>query len=143
MMSNDEWEEINLPQGTFFGWGKVGQTFQAEVVNFDPTGGSDFNGGTCPQLVGIAIGELETYRDKGTRREAIGDGDFVTLTCGQAQLAKKVTAAAPTAGDIIRIVYDSDYKTGKGTGKGFTVKVKRGQPRAQAAPPPNSRSDLF
>jgi hypothetical protein len=108
-----------------------------------PTGGSDFNGDTCPQLVGIAIGELETYRDKGTRRETIGDGDFVTLTCGQAQLAKKVTAAAPTAGDIIRIVYDSDYKTGKGTGKGFTVKVKRGQPRAQAAPPPNSRSDLF
>lgn len=129
---SDEWEDVEVPQGTFIGWGEVGQTLTIEVVSYSDNAGSDFNGNPCPQVVGILTTDAVNYRDKGTRKETIAKGEFVTITCGQASLAKSVRAAALEPGNLARIKYEDDYKTAKGIGKSFKVQVNRNAAKVTA-----------
>lgn len=130
-------EEVVVPQGTFIGWGEVGQQVVGHVLSYSETEGSDFNGEPCP-LVVIALTEAAiNYRNKGTEKETINSGEVVSITCGQANLRRSVRAAALDPGNLVKIVYSENYKTGKGDGKGFKVFVDRSATRATV-----SSSDL-
>ena len=119
-----EWEDVEAARGSFIGWGEVGQTVTLEVVSYSDTGGQDFNGNACPQVVGILTMDAVNYR-KG-EKETIAKGEFVTINCGQASLAKKIRVAALDPGNLCRIKYEDTYKTTKGTdGKAFAVQVNR------------------
>lgn len=131
-----EWEDVNVPRGSFIGWGRKGQQITGEVISYDERGGSDFNQESCPLVVIELTQEAENYRDKGTRRETIEAGEFVSVTCGQANLKAAIRAAALEPGFLVRIAYVDDYKTGKGEGKEFKVQVNRS--RKAPAPKPSS-----
>lgn len=124
-MSNTEWEEVVVPRGSFIGWGEVGQQVTGYVVSYSDTDGSDFNDQPCPQVVLELTEKCISYRDKGTTKETIDAGEFVTITCGQASLRKGIKTAALEVGYIVRVKYESTYKTAKGEGKEFKVFVSR------------------
>jgi len=118
--------DVVVPQGTFVGWGKIGQTVTGIVRAYSATDGTDFNDNPCPLLTVELTEPADNYRDKGTTREQLAAGELVTITAGQANLRRHLTALTPVVGDAIRVAYDEDYSTGKGTGKSFTVKCVRG-----------------
>ena len=57
---------------------------------------------------------------------SIEAGEFVTITCGQANLKRGIIAAQPTNGDLVQIHYEGTYKAAKGDGKTFKVRIARG-----------------
>jgi hypothetical protein len=121
---DDNWEDIEVPQGTFIGWGEIGQTITLEVVSYGDTAGTDFNGNTCPQLVGTLIMDAINYR-KG-EREKIAKGAFVTIQGSQASLRSAMRSADLRPGYLARIKFEGTYKTTKGTdGKAFKISVNR------------------
>ncbi len=132
----NEWEDVVVPQGAFIGWGEIGQRITGYVVGYDDAGGSDFNDQPCPQVVIELTENATNYRDKGATKETIDAGEFVTLTCGQANLKKAIRAAALETGNLVRVTFDSTYEAAKGEGKAFKVQVNR-SPR-----PSVSSSDL-
>ena len=125
-MSEPEWQESELPQGTFIGWGKIGQTITGHVVNYTADGGRDYNGDPCPQIVLALTEGCDNYKDKGATHETIDAGEFVTITAGQANLRRHLTGIMPAPGDLLRVRYDADYRTASGTGKEFRIKFARG-----------------
>lgn len=134
MSNQDGWEDVVVPQGTFIGWGEVGQCITGYVVGYDEQGGTDFNKNPCPQLVIELTQECTNYRDllaKVPTKETIEAGEFVTLECGLASLKKAVRAAVLEVGNLVRITHDGTYKADKGTGKSFKVQVNRA-PRPSA-----------
>ena len=132
------WENIEVPQGTFIGWGKIGQTVTGKVLSYAPEGATDFGGNPCPQLV-IELTEAATnYKDKGATSETLDAGEFATITAGQANLKRNLNAATLNAGDLVRITFDDTYKTPSGEGKSFKVQVARG-----AAVTPAEDGDLI
>lgn len=125
-MSNDnEWIDVEIPRGEFIGWGEIGQRVTGYVVSYSDTDGSDFNDEPCPQVVLELTEKAISFRDKGTSKNTIDAGEFVTVTCGQANLKRAIKAAALEVGNLVRITFDSEYKTGKGMGKSFKVQVNR------------------
>ena len=103
-------------------WDNPGQTIVGTITNI--VKGTDFNGAPCPQL------ELR-----------LDDGTDIALTCGQYQLAEKVKALRPIAGDRILVSFDAVQATAGGrTVKVFTVRATRGgvelHEGALAAPAP-------
>lgn len=126
-MSTQQWEDVEIPQGTFIGWGEIGQTVTGTVISFAAEGATDFNDNPCPQLVIELTEQAITFKDKGTTRDSIPAGEFATITAGQANLKRNLLAAALTPGDTVRIKFEGTYKTGKGEGKSFKVQVARGQ----------------
>lgn len=131
-----DFDEVEIPQGTFIGWGKIGQTITVKVLSYAVEGGTDFNGNTCPQLVGELTVGCDNYKDKGATHETIDAGELVTVTCGLANLKKGITAAQPVPGDVVRMAYESDYKTASGTGKTIKVAIARGAGKAPSGPSP-------
>lgn len=127
-MSNaqPQWQDVEVPQGAFIGWGEKGQTIVGRVLSFSVEGGTDFNGNKCPQMVLELTGDAVNYKDKGTTKETIASGEMVTITAGQANLRNNLLAALPSTDDLISIRYDDDYKTANGTGKSFKVQIARG-----------------
>ena len=128
-----DWQDIDIPQGTFIGWGEVGQTVTGKVLSFAAEGGSDFNGNPCPQVVIELTEAADNYKDKGATKETIDSGELVTLTCGQANLKRAIVAASLNVGDLIKVKFDDTYKTASGTGKSFKVQVARAAKAAPAA----------
>lgn len=126
-----DWQDIEIPQGTFIGWGEIGQTITGKVLSYSADGGSDFGGNPCPQVVIELTDSATNYRDKGATKESIDSGELVTLTCGQAKLKRNIVAASLSVGDLVRVRYDDNYKTASGEGKSFKVQVARA---AKAAP---------
>lgn len=120
------WEKVEVPQGTFIGWGRVGQGVVGKVRDFSIDGGRDFAGGECPLLTVELTAEAENYADKGTTQSKIDAGELVSITAGQANLRRTLIAARPAIGDLIGIVYSGNYKTANGTGKEFDVRIDRG-----------------
>ena len=104
-MSADPWDD--LPSGSYWTWNEVGQVLTGQVVA--KAIGTDFNGGSCPQL---------TIR--------LASGDNVILNCGQAQLKAKVMEIRPQLWDAIKIAYIGEEKADKGMKKLFEVKTKPG-----------------
>lgn len=129
------YQTIETPQGAFVGWGdKPGQIIEGRVTDYDPVGGKDFGGDVCPSV------ELELTRTghslvKGTwtTYEA---GELVTVTCGQAQLKKKVRKAEPRIGDLLYMELGEKIRVPAGEVKSFIVQIDKagGSQRAAAAP---------
>lgn len=116
-----EWKKVPVPQGRFIGWGQKGQSVTIDVLDFDPTGGSDFNGNSCPQLTGTLVEDCDNYTDKGTKKERLKAGEMVVVTCGQANLRKGILICDPKRGDLVRLTFTDTYQTGKGDGKVIEV----------------------
>ena len=136
---SEQWEDVEVPRGTFIGWGEIGQAITFEVVTYSDSDGSDFNNQPCPEVVGILTADAVNYRDKGTRKETLDKGEFITLTCGQANLSKAIRQAGLEPGHLVRVTFEDTYKTAKGDGKAFKVQVNR----AHAAAPKVDAEDLY
>ena len=126
-MSDIQWDavpEVAVPQGTFVGWGRIGQSVTGYVRGYSEDGGSDFNGAPCPLLTLELTEPAENYRDKGATRETIPVGELVSITAGQAGLRRRLLAITPSprVGDAMRVEFSGTYPTGKGEGKDFTVR---------------------
>jgi len=143
-ITDPQFEDIDIPQGSFIGWNELGQTVTGKVVSYSNDGATDFNDQPCPQLVIELTEQAVTFKDKGSVKETIDAGEFATITAGQANLKKALQAAVLAVGDIVRIRYESNYKTGKGEGKAFKVQVARGAGvAAKPAPAAAEPGDLF
>ena len=87
-------------------------------LSIDFNGGTDFNGNVCP------LAKIET-----------DDGEIRQITCGQANLRKKLFEARPETGDRVAIAWDgTTEKVDKGDMKIFTVEVKRSEQVAAEKP---------
>jgi hypothetical protein len=94
--------------------------------------GNDINGNPVPELT-IELTEAAFSFSKGQRSDH-EEGELVTVTCGQSNLRKKISAANLQAGDFVKITLDRLFKTERGNAKIFNVKVRRGEgPRQPAA----------
>jgi len=136
----EAWETIEVPKGSFISWGdRPGQEVVGRVLDYDATGGTDFNDQPCPQLSVELTADAYSVNKAGERFDH-GRGDVVTLNCGLANLKRAIRAAALDPGDLVSIRFDSTDRADKGTVKVFVVKVARGAGRrtsepASSAPP--------
>jgi hypothetical protein len=128
-MTNPKWETVEVPPaGRFIGWGvREGQHITGKVTDYDPTGGSDYNGNTCPQIE-IELTEKASSFNKKLDRTFIEPGELVVVTCGSYELERGIKAAEPAVGDLIKIRLDGadDIEGGK-TVKRFSFQIARGQ----------------
>lgn len=127
-MSTDyNFEDVDIPQGTYIGWGpKPGQTATLDVISYQAEGGTDFNDQPCPQVIGTLLAPMASYRDKGTTKDSLEAGTLVTMTCGLANLKRNMHAANPQTGDVLRVSYNDTIEGGKGTIKLFKCEIARG-----------------
>lgn len=134
-MTNAQWEDVNVPRGAFIGWGtQIGQHVTGKVLEFNPTGGTDFAGNVCPQL-SVELTEPAASFNKEGQRTDYAAGELVVLNCGQVSLKRAVKAADPNPGDLVKITLDNLVKTANGTVKEMGIKIARtGQPRAAQQP---------
>ena len=91
------WEDVEIPQGTFIGWGAKGQTVTGKVLSYSPDGGSDFAGNPCPQVVLELTEDADNYKDKGATRETLASGEFVTVTAGRLPVPSASTISGGTS----------------------------------------------
>jgi hypothetical protein len=123
---SDDWEEVDVPRGAYIGWGnKKGQHVTGTVLDYEPTGGSDFAGDPCPQLE-IELTERAASFNKDGERTNYDPGELVVLTCGQVSLKRAVKKADPERGDIVKITLENLVKVSNGTVKEFGIKIRRG-----------------
>lgn len=126
-MTSYDFTPVEVPSGTFIGWGpNPGQSVTIDVVSYAPGGGTDFNQNPCPQIVGVLTADCATYKDKGATKERVTAGTMVTINAGQANLRRNVLAADPQPGDIIRLTFESTTPGAKGDIKLFKAEVARG-----------------
>lgn len=134
-MSEPNWEEIDVPRGAYIGWGEhVGQHITGRVLDYDPTGGTDFAGNPCPQLSVELIEPAASFNKVGERTDYPA-GDLVVLNAGQVSLKRALRAADPSAGDLIKITLSNLVKTANGTVKEMAVRIARGAGGAPTANP--------
>jgi hypothetical protein len=111
-MTTYNWETVDVPRGAFISWGEtVGQHVTGKILDYEPTGGTNFAGEPCPQL----------------------SIELVVLNAGQVSLKRAVKAADPKSGDLIKITLSNLVKTPNGTVKEFDIKIARGAGGAAAA----------
>ncbi|WP_229117566.1 hypothetical protein [Enemella dayhoffiae] len=134
-MSEPTWETIEVPRGSFVGWGdQQGQHVTGTVIEYSPAGGTDFNNEVCPRLTVELTAPAASF-DKAGNRSDYQAGDLVVLNCGLANLKRAVKFANVEAGDMVKITLAGFEKVDKGTVKLFDMKVARGAGRsAQQAP---------
>lgn len=131
---NIAWEEVEIPRGAFVGWGSTpGQHVTGKVLAYAETGGTDFNGRTCPRLDIELTDKAASFNKDGDRTD-YSAGEFVVLNCGQVSIQRAVRAAALNTGDLVKIELANLVKTEKGTVKEFSMKVARGNSAPAAAP---------
>jgi len=130
-----EWEDINIPAGSFVGWGsKQGQHITGRVLDFSIDGGTDFGGNKCP-ILAIELTEKAASFNKDGDRTDIDAGEIVQITCGQVKLKTGVRAANPSPGDLMKIELTGVTKTSQGnTLKDFSIKIARGAGAAASKP---------
>lgn len=130
-MTAPNWEDVNVPRGAYIGWGEhVGQHVTGRVLDYQPTGGTDFDGNVCPQL-SVELTEPAASFNKQGERTDYPAGDLVVLNAGQASLKRAIKAADPSPGDLVKITLESFANGKKGLVKEFGIKIARG-----ATPPP-------
>lgn len=138
MTENYDWETVEVPAGSFIGWGTTGgQHVTGRILSYSPLGGVDFNGDACPELT-IELTDRAASFNKNGERTDYPAGEMVNLTVGQLGLKKAVTRADPNVGDMIKITMTGTEKTTKGNEiKVFDLKIARGSGQTQR--PPASR----
>lgn len=135
------WESIEVPRGAYIGWGnKKGQHVTGKVLDYQPEGGTDFNGNACPSAT-IELTETAASFNKDGDRTDFAAGELIQLNAGQVSLKRALRAADPAPGDLVKITLENLAKTDKGTVKEFGIKIARGaggkvdpKPAAQTAP---------
>lgn len=121
-----EWEEIEVPRGAYISWGtKPGQHVTGRVVDYNVTGGNDFNEQPCPQIA-VELTEPAVSVNKDGDRSNFDTGELVQLNAGQVSLKRALRAADPSPGDLVKITLSDLVKTSKGTVKEFSIKIARG-----------------
>lgn len=134
-MSSVPWEEVEVPRGSYIGWGdRPGQVVTGKVLSYTAAGGTDANGNPCPQLSLELIGPADSWSEKGTVHSTIASGELVVINAGGVSLKRAVIAAQVNPGDLIKLDFASTVKVDKGTVKEFKVAVARGTGAAAAAP---------
>lgn len=126
------WEEIDVPKGTYIGWGnRPGQHVTGGVTGYDPVGATEppkpgqAVGNPCP-LLEIELTAPAASYDRDLNRTDFDAGQEVCLSVSQKQLQRAVAKARLAVGDLVRIeLYDSE-KTTNGTVKLFKIAVDRG-----------------
>lgn len=122
----DSVETVTVPTGAYISWGnKRGQHVTGKVIDYQPEGGSDYNGDPCPHIT-IELTEDAASINKEGQRTDYPAGEIVQLNVGQVSLKRKLRAGEPGSGDIIKITLDNLAKTDRGTVKEFDVKIARG-----------------
>ena len=120
------WETVEVPRGAYIGWGEyVGQHVTGYICEFDPVGGTDFNGNVCPSAA-IELTEPAASFDKAGTRTDFPAGELVQLNAGQVSLKRAFKAANPAPGDMVKITLDNLAAAEKGTVKEFGIKIARG-----------------
>lgn len=120
------WETIEVPRGAYIGWGsKKGQHVTGKVLDYQPEGGTDFNGNACPSAT-IELTEAAASFNKDGDRSDFAAGELIQLNAGQVSLKRALRAADPAAGDLVKITLVNLAKTDKGTVKEFDIKIARG-----------------
>jgi hypothetical protein len=120
------WEKVDVPVGTYIGWGnKPKQHVTGTVLDYDPTGGTDFNDKVCP-LLEIELTERAASFNRDLERTNYDKGEVVFLTCGLVSLKRAIKKAEPERGDLIKIELESTEKVDKGTVKVFGIQIARG-----------------
>ena len=136
MSDNLNWETIDVPQGSYIGWGdRPGQHATGVVLAYAPQGGKDFDDQPCPLLTLELLEEAYSHSKK-QGWQKIASGDLVQLNCGQTSLKKAVMASGAAPGDLVKISLDEIlHGQGKNNGdvKVFGIKIVRGY-RKGAAP---------
>lgn len=136
MTTNYAFETIAVPQGAFVGWhDQPGQVITGKVLSYDASGGQDFHGGRCPQIV-LELAEQGTSFNKAGDRTDFNAGEMVTITAGQANLKRGILAAAPEIGDVLRITHSRNERTANGTVKIFEIAIARGAGGHTSQPAP-------
>lgn len=122
------YKKVEVPVGSFVGWGKKrGQYVEGKVLDYDPQGGTDFAKKPCP-LLEVELTKRAASFDQDNNRTDYDPGETVMLTCGQANLKKSIKAAARDGlkpGNLIRIELVSFEKVPNGTVKVFEIQVDR------------------
>jgi hypothetical protein len=132
----DEWEEVEVPAGTFISWSdRPGQVVTGKVLEYGDQDGTDFDGKPCPRLE-VELAKAAYSVNKSGDRFEHEAGDVVTLNAGLANLKKGVRAAKLSPGDEVWISFASLEKVPKGQVKVFTVRVRRGAGTVAEEEPP-------
>lgn len=136
-----EWESVEVPRGAYISWGtKTGQHVTGKVLDYNPTGGNDFNEQPCPQLA-VELTEPAASINKEGERTDFDAGELVQLNAGQVSLKRALRAADPAAGDLVKITLSDLVKTSKGTVKEFDIKIARGAAASTSSKPAASQQD--
>jgi hypothetical protein len=128
-----DWEEVAVPKGAYIGWGnKPGQHVTGRVLDYNATGGTDYNDEPCPQ-VAIELTEAAASFNKEGVRTDFDAGELVQLNAGQVSLKRALRAADPSPGDLVKITLDNiaALKGGKSV-KEFGIKIARGAVKVAA-----------
>jgi hypothetical protein len=133
------WETVDVPLGTFVGWGtKKGQHVTGIVTDYEENGGSDFNKNPCP-LLEVELTERAASFNKAGERTDIDPGDTVLLTIGQVNLRKAVKKAdvkyGGLLGKLVKITMIGQLKVAGGDMKEFEVQVDPNGGRAVSKSP--------
>lgn len=121
-----QWETIEVPRGAYIGWGdRTGQHVTGKVINYEPSGGTNFAGEPCPSLA-VELTEPAASFNKAGERTDFPAGELVQLNAGQVSLKRALRAADPTPGDLVKITFENLVKTANGTVKEFGIKIARG-----------------
>ena len=82
------WENIEVPAGSYIGWGtEPGQTVIGKVLGFNMTGGTDFSGAPCPELQ-LELIEPGYSMNKDNQRFDYQAGQLVNINAGGANLKR-------------------------------------------------------
>lgn len=132
------WESVDVPAGSYIGWGtEPGQTVIGKVLTYNPTGGTNFAGDTCPEL-NLELIEPTYSVNKAGERFTHEAGQLVVVSAGGANLKRGVVAAQPQTGDLIKIELEKlEPLSGGRTVKVFKIAIARGGGRSatpQATP---------
>lgn len=122
-----KFETVAVPAGAFIGWHEQpGQVVTGKVLSYDPVGGQDFNGATCPLLELELIEPCASFNKAGEQAN-FSAGEVVSITCGLANLKAGIRATNPARGDILRITRTENARSSKGNMvKVFGLEIARG-----------------
>jgi hypothetical protein len=129
MSSEPQWVEVEVPRGAYFGWGnQPGQCVVGKVVNYDETGGTDFDKEQCP-LLELVLSEPADSFNKSGDRTTFEAGETIQMNCGQVSLKRAVRKADLKPGELVRIVLANmaNLKGGR-TVKEYAIAVARVTP---------------
>ena len=134
-MTEYQFEDVNIPRGAYIGWGNaIGQHVTGKVLDYDPMGGTAFNGDPCPQITVELVAPAASFNKAGERTD-FDTGEIVVINAGLVSLKRGLKAADPAPGDVIKIELVNLAKTTNGTVKEMGIKIARGVHKVAAAAP--------